>query len=139
MVYLLINFQYAIGMFNAIRSNLRCRRYALSHHVTIQEYIETCQVSDERFLLSAYFVPTSSVLMVALNSMLNPIIYFWRIRLFRKWVVECFRGKCPFSYGKYVTPFPAVVISKKQETETTKNYVAPHAVIVPAKKGEAEA
>ena len=85
--YILLNFPYAVGMLMALRSSLTCGGILeQGKEVTHEEYYKTCQLPEELYLLTNYFVPINSVLFVGLNSLLNPVIYFWRVKLFRQWI-----------------------------------------------------
>ena len=103
MVYLLLNFPYAGGMMMALRACILGSREIQSKelNITAREYQNTFQLPTERYLITNYLVPLTSVLFVGLNSLLNPLIYFWRINEFKKWVVRIFTRKKPV-----VAPIP---------------------------------
>ena len=92
--YILFNFPYAVGMLMALRSSLTCGgNLGQGNEVTHEDYYKSCQIPDELYLLTNYFVPINSVLFVGLNSLLNPVIYFWRVKLFRQWIFRRFYEK----------------------------------------------
>lgn len=83
LLYIIFNIPYS----GALIYRLLVSKWTLSGEQTVEEYLtgRTLHPSQSEFF-NDYFMPLVCVVIVCVNSMVNPIVYFWRITNFRNYV-----------------------------------------------------
>ena len=85
LVYIIFNIPFSGGMMKGLSTVLGSHDQLRQHNMTAQKFLKENMLPEDKPFVRNYLIPLSMTL-ICLNSLVNPVIYYSRMMVFRIWL-----------------------------------------------------